>query len=121
MNGGVAESIVQVPNPGFGDTIPRNLGMMEKSDVVKECRQSTIAAEDDHQPTINVVGHIGIDDGHVEDAANPPLALRMITHPLSWPTTPPRGVGLAKSILFVIPFYFLPAIVGALLATIVGG
>ena len=53
MNGGVGENIIQVPNPGFGDTIPRNLGMMGKSDVVKECRQSTIAAEDDHQPTIN--------------------------------------------------------------------
>ena len=67
VNGGVAEKIVEVPNPGVGDIIPCNLGMMEMSDVVKECRQSTLAAEDDHQPTINVLGHIGIDDGHVEE------------------------------------------------------
>ena len=67
VNGGVADNIVQVPNPGVGDIIPRNLGMMEKSDVVKECRQSTVASEDDHQPTINVLGHIGIDDVHVEE------------------------------------------------------
>ena len=74
VNGGVAENIVKVPNPGVGDTIPRNLGMMEKSDVVKECRQSTFAAEDDQQPTIKVHGHIGIDDGHVEERRQSTLA-----------------------------------------------
>ena len=62
MNGGVAENFVLVPNPESGDTIPCNLGMMEKSDVVEEVHDDSCVPA----PGKNVHSEIGMDDGNAE-------------------------------------------------------
>ena len=63
VNSGVADNIIQVPNPGFGDTIPRNLGMIEKSDVVEEVHHDSLVPA----PGENVHSEIGMDDGNAEE------------------------------------------------------
>ena len=62
VNGGVDENIFEVPNLGSGDTIPRNLGMVEKSDVVEEVHHDSCVPA----PGENVHSEFNIEDGNAK-------------------------------------------------------
>ena len=63
VNGGVEENIFEFPNPGSGDFIPGNLGIMEKSDVVEEVhRDAGLAALGE-----NVHSKFGMDEGNADE------------------------------------------------------
>ena len=65
------DNIIQVPNPGFGDTIPRNLGMMENSDVVEEVHHDSCVPASGE----NFQSEIGTDNGNAEEDDKPIIAV----------------------------------------------
>ena len=72
MNGGVEENIVEVPNPGSGDTIPGNLGIVVQTDVVEEVHH------DAGVPALgkNVPSEFGMDDGNAEEDVEPTIVVK---------------------------------------------
>ena len=70
VNGGVAENIIEVPNPGSDDTIHGNLGMVEKTDVVEEVHHDTGV----RAVGKNVHSEFVMDEGNAKEDDEPTIA-----------------------------------------------